>query len=72
MNKLLSSMPCHGLMLLIALLISVHVNAQDKPPIRQADFIVAVVNSEPVTNREVLTMRSRLLQDLAGRGGQFE
>ena len=64
-------MPCHGLMLLIALLISVHVNAQDKPPIRQADFIVAVVNSEPVTHREVLAMRNRLLRDLAGRGGQL-
>lgn len=58
-------------MLLIALVTSVNVSAQDKPPIRQADFIVAVVNSEPVTNREVLAMRNRLVRDLAGRGGQL-
>ncbi len=36
--------------------------------IAQADFIVAVVNSEPVTNREVQTRRARLLRDLAARG----
>ena len=35
----------------------------------QADFIVAVVNSEPVTNREVQARRARLLREFAARGG---
>lgn len=35
----------------------------------QADFIVAVVNSEPVTNREVQARRTRLLREYAARGG---
>ena len=35
---------------------------------RSADFIVAVVNSEPVTNSEVQAMRNRLLRELAARG----
>ena len=38
-------------------------------PVRQADFIVAVVNSEPITNREVQVMRQRLANDAAARGG---
>jgi peptidyl-prolyl cis-trans isomerase SurA len=33
-----------------------------------ADFIVAVVNSEPVTNSEVQSKRKRLLQELSARG----
>ena len=33
-----------------------------------ADFIVAVVNSEPVTNSEVQAMRNRMLRELASRG----
>lgn len=37
--------------------------------ITQADFIVAVVNSEPVTNREVQARRARLLREFAARGG---
>src|SRR5574343_57051 len=37
----------------------------------QADFIVAVVNSEPVTNREVQARRARLLRELSARGGQL-
>lgn len=38
-------------------------------PIRQADFIVVVVNSEPITNREVQVLRQRLANDAAARGG---
>lgn len=38
-------------------------------PVRQADFIVAVVNSEPITNREVRVLRQRLANEAAARGG---
>lgn len=38
-------------------------------PIRPADFIVAVVNSEPITNREVQVRRQRLASEAAARGG---
>lgn len=38
-------------------------------PIRQADFIVAVVNSEPITNREVQVRRQRLVSEATARGG---
>lgn len=47
-------------------------SAQTAPPaaaIQQADFIVAVVNSEPVTNREVQARRTRLWRELGARGG---
>ncbi len=36
---------------------------------RQADFIVAVVNSEPITNNEVRARLARLSQQLAQQGG---
>ena len=36
--------------------------------IRQADFIVAVVNSEVLTNQEVQTLRQRLTQEAASKG----
>jgi peptidyl-prolyl cis-trans isomerase SurA len=36
--------------------------------IRSADFIVAVVNSEPVTNREVLTLALRLQREAQAQG----
>jgi peptidyl-prolyl cis-trans isomerase SurA len=39
-------------------------------PLRQADFIVAVVNSEPITNREVQMLRQRLANEAAGLGGK--
>ncbi len=42
--------------------------AQNNAPIRAADFIVAVVNSEPVTNSEVMAVRNRLLRELNARG----
>lgn len=37
---------------------------------RQADYIVAVVNSEPITNNEVRARALRLAQQLAERGGE--
>ena len=37
--------------------------------VRQADFIVAVVNSEPITNRDVQVLRQRLASEAAARGG---
>jgi peptidyl-prolyl cis-trans isomerase SurA len=37
--------------------------------VRQADFIVAVVNSEPITNREVQVLRQRLAVEANARGG---
>ncbi len=44
------------------------VQAQNSRPIRSADFIVAIVNSEPVTNSEVMAVRNRLLRELNARG----
>lgn len=44
--------------------------AQAPKAIQQADFIVAVVNSEPITNNEVQTMRLRLAREAAARGGE--
>jgi len=41
---------------------------QATAPIRQADFIVAVVNSEPITNRDVQVRRQRLASEAAARG----
>ena len=38
--------------------------------VRQADFIVAVVNSEPITNRDVQVLRQRLARDAASRAGE--
>jgi peptidyl-prolyl cis-trans isomerase SurA len=35
---------------------------------RQADFIVAVVNSEPITNQEVQTLRQRMAREASSRG----
>jgi len=42
--------------------------AQTPGGVRSADFIVAVVNSEPVTNSEVMGVRNRLLRELNARG----
>jgi peptidyl-prolyl cis-trans isomerase SurA len=36
--------------------------------VRQADFIVAVVNSEPITNRDVQVLRQRLAKEAASQG----
>jgi len=38
--------------------------------VRSADFIVAVVNSEPVTNNEVRDRMGRVAQSIAAQGGQ--
>ena len=46
-------------------------HAQRAPVIQSADFIVAVVNSEPVTNSEVQNMRNRMLRELTSRGAQI-
>ena len=53
--------------LLSALVLGLGAQAQSPTAIRSADFIVAVVNSEPVTNSEVQAMRNRLLRELATR-----
>ncbi|WP_311223258.1 MULTISPECIES: peptidylprolyl isomerase [unclassified Acidovorax] len=37
---------------------------------RQADYIVAVVNSEPITNNEVRLRQARLEQQIAAQGGE--
>jgi len=39
--------------------------------LRQADFIVAVVNSEPVTNNEVRSRAERIAQQVAQQGGNL-
>jgi peptidyl-prolyl cis-trans isomerase SurA len=36
--------------------------------VRQADYIVAVVNSEPITNNEVRQRAERVAQQLTGQG----
>ena len=51
-----------------ALLLVQSATAQSTMPVRAADFIVAVVNSEPITNHEVQAMRLRLSRELAARG----
>ena len=44
-------------------------NRNAAAPVRQADFIVAVVNSEPITNREVEVLRQRLASQADTRTG---
>ncbi len=55
----------------IALSQAVPSMAQTASRIQAADFIVAVVNSVPVTNSEVLLMRNRMVRELLGRGAQL-
>ena len=38
---------------------------------RQADYIVAIVNSEPITNNEVRTRQGRIEQQIAAQGGEM-
>jgi peptidyl-prolyl cis-trans isomerase SurA len=70
MNKLL----LRSLPLLLAQLIgfvhvcTFHAVAQTVAPVRSANFIVAVVNSEPITNSEVQAVRQRLAREFNGRG----
>lgn len=42
-------------------------NAASRPAVRQADYIVAVVNSEPITYNELQTRLARVVQQLAGQ-----
>ncbi|GKT01543.1 peptidylprolyl isomerase [Acidovorax sp. SUPP3434] len=42
----------------------------DRSGIRQADYIVAVVNTAPITNNEVQTRVARVEQQLAAQGGE--
>jgi peptidyl-prolyl cis-trans isomerase SurA len=60
---------------LTAALLPLNVNAQSPAPaasrtaaIRSADFIVAVVNSQPVTNQEVQTLSLRLQREAQAQG----
>ena len=39
--------------------------------IRSADYIVAVVNSEPITNNEVRARMERVAQNVTEQGGQL-
>ena len=52
------------LSLLMALGLSLSAQAQSNVKVRAADFIVAVVNSEPITNNEVQALKSRLEKQL--------
>ena len=71
MNKLLTRSCSPLLLALAAWALCPVVQAQSAAPVRAADFIVAVVNSEPVTNSEVLLIRNRLMRELSARGGQL-
>lgn len=53
-----------SLSLLISVGVSFGAHAQSAVKARPADFIVAVVNSEPITNNEVQTLKSRLEKEL--------
>lgn len=69
MTKLLPS-PRLALLLPLLWAWSALALGQGSATIRSADFIVAVVNSEPVTNSEVAAMRSRLVREINARGAQ--
>ena len=58
-----------GLLSVSAAMAQSTANTSATAPVRQADFIVAVVNSEPITNREVQVLRQRLTAEAAARGG---
>jgi peptidyl-prolyl cis-trans isomerase SurA len=53
-----------SLSLLIAMGVTFAVQAQTSVKARSADFIVAVVNSEPITNNEVQALKARLEKEL--------
>ena len=68
MNDLFFRLRCAGMALgLASLLCSSVAWAQTNIP-RQADFIVAVVNSEPITNQEVRTASQRLQREAVAQG----
>ncbi len=68
MNKLHFALRALTALLLTTPLAPLPLAAQPVSAIQSADFIVAVVNSEPVTNSEVQAMRQRMLRELTGRG----
>ena len=72
MNDHFSSIRSLGLncvLVLTSLLSSANLAAQNISSIpRQADFIVAVVNSEPITNQEVQALRQRMAREATSRG----
>jgi peptidyl-prolyl cis-trans isomerase SurA len=53
-----------GLALLMAVGMTLAAQAQTNVKVRPADFIVAVVNSEPITNNEVQALKARLEKQL--------
>ena len=71
MNDLLSSVRTVGLSCALALAswLGCSMAAAQTPPSvpRQADFIVAIVNAEPITNQEVQALRKRMAGAAAGR-----
>ena len=72
MNDFLTSVRCAGLLCVLgvaSLVGAASVQAQTPSSVpRQADFIVAVVNSEPITNQDVQALRQRLAREAASRG----
>jgi peptidyl-prolyl cis-trans isomerase SurA len=74
MNDLFSSIRLAGLgcaLGLAGLLCSVGAGAQSNVP-RQADFIVAVVNSEPITNQDVQALKQRMSPEARSAAGSNE
>lgn len=63
-----------GLALALAGLIGIgsiaHAQGAASPASRQSDYIVAVVNSEPITNQEVQRRVARILQQARQQGGR--
>lgn len=75
MNKFLSSAPwtlCAALGLGVWFPGAVALAQTQAAANRPADFIVAVVNSEPVTNQEVQLLSQRLLREAAAQGRQVD
>lgn len=52
----------------LAGLLVAHGAAAQTANVRQADFIVAVVNSEPITNQDVQALRQRMAQEAKANG----
>ncbi len=76
MNDLLSSVRTVGLSCALALAswLGCSMAAAQTPPSvpRQADFIVAVVNAEPITNQEVQALRQRMTREATSRGASID
>ena len=76
MNDLLSSVRTVGLSCALALAswLGCSMAAAQTPPSvpRQADFIVAIVNAEPITNQEVQALRQRMTREATSRGASID